>query len=360
MTTTAQIDEPGPQQVAPAAHAPAAPETAEYAAAHHARLARFLPRRPYRDDDHFREVERELWASHGRPDPVERWVTAETFGNRLRVLDHGEGRTVLMVHGIPSAASSLVAMARALDGTRVLAVDRPGCGLSEPIDYGPLDRDQIIGAITSNLAAAAEQLADGPVDVVGASLGGMAALTFAARRPDLVRSVILAGVPSVRGLHLPRDLRLATLEPVGRVVARRWVTRRDFVHVLRAQGHDDLLEAGWLDGAELEWRLALARHTDTFTHEMQLLSRAATWRGVRADWLPGRAELESLQAPSLWWIGDKDPFAGPARVRAWAQHAPRSRVVVQEGTGHQPWNPDPESVGRAIREWWAGVESVAA
>lgn len=309
--------------------------------------------RPVRDDARYRAAEAALWAHHGMPDAAERWVDAPGLGARVRVLEHGEGNPVVFVHGTPSAGANLVPLVAALPGVRAVVVDRPGCGLSDPIDYRSMSRADLLDAIEAYLGAVVEAVADGPVDLIGSSAGGMAVLHLAAVRPDLARRIVLAGVPAVRGMRLPAQMKAAATAPVARAVPRHWTTERDVRASLRAVGHGPLIDAGGITGPDMDWRLALARHTDTFANEMRLLRRVATWRGLRSDWMLAQPELEAIRAPSLWLVGDRDPYASVERVRGWASHAADSTVVPLPGVGHLPWLDDAAGVGRMVADWWA-------
>ncbi|WP_062317866.1 alpha/beta fold hydrolase [Demequina maris] len=313
-----------------------------------------VPRVSRRDDSRYREAERAVWAHHGM-EPVERWVEVPGYSIRVRALEHGEGRPVVFVHGNPTAGNVFVPLVAALPGVRAIVVDRPGCGLSEALDYSDMTPDDLRAAITAYLSAVIEGLVGGPAHLLGNSAGGGTVLVAAARRPDLVDSVVIEGVPAVRGMRLPRELRMTALTPVARIVAAHKVNEADLRRSFRAMGHGDLIDAGGPPAAEFAWRMALSRYTDTYWHELSLIRRTATWRGLRPDWVAGKETLEALRMPSLWIVGDRDPFARPERVRAWARHAPQSTVHVMESSGHQPWLDDPARHARLIDGWWSAA-----
>ncbi|WP_062386053.1 alpha/beta fold hydrolase [Demequina iriomotensis] len=312
-----------------------------------------------RDDARYREAEAAVWRQHGMPDPTERWSDVAGLGIRVRSMEHGEGRPVVFVHGNPTAGANLVPLVGAMEGIRAIVVDRPGCGLSDPLDYSDMTPAALMDAIARSLAAVVEQSGAGPVDLVGNSAGGMAVLVLAARRPDLVRSVVVEGVPAIRGMRLPRAVRASAIPAVARLVERHALNERDLRRSFAAMGHGGLIEAGRVSRPDLEWRYALSRCTDTYRHELALMSRAATWRGLRPEWVVGRDTLEAIEARSLWVVGDRDPFATPARVEAWARHARGSTVRIVRGTGHQPWLDDASGQARTIARWWARAEAVA-
>ena len=84
----------------------------------------------------FREAEGRLWHSVGVV-PQERRVQLRT-GENVRVQETGDGPPVLFVHGASNAGTSWMSLMAALHGFRCIALDRPGCGLSDPIAGGPL------------------------------------------------------------------------------------------------------------------------------------------------------------------------------------------------------------------------------
>ena len=86
---------------------------------------------------------------------------------------------------------------RALDGFDAASVDLPGFGMTpDPDEAWGTDR------YAERVVALLEEVA-GPVVLVGHSFGGRVAVRLAARRPDLVRSLVLTGAPIAR-LEGPR------------------------------------------------------------------------------------------------------------------------------------------------------------
>ncbi len=94
---------------------------------------------------------------------------------------------VLLLHGLMGRASHWTPTARALAPRfRSVALDQRGHGRSgkPETDYG---RD----AYVADAEAAVEQLGLGPVALVGHSMGALTAWQLAARRPDLVSSLVI-------------------------------------------------------------------------------------------------------------------------------------------------------------------------
>lgn len=102
---------------------------------------------------------------------------------------------IVFVHGTRLTRSSWAVQLDGLGGEfRAIAIDLPGHG-------SRADEPFALERAADHLAATIrEQAADGRAVIVGLSLGGYVAMALAARRPDLVRGLVLAG---------------ATAEPVG-------------------------------------------------------------------------------------------------------------------------------------------------
>ena len=84
-------------------------------------------------EQRIRDAEAELFAGV-RAEPEESFHELAT-GLRVRVLAHGSGAPVLLLHGVSLSAAAWAPLLPALPGHRLLAVDLPGHGLSDPVRY---------------------------------------------------------------------------------------------------------------------------------------------------------------------------------------------------------------------------------
>jgi pimeloyl-ACP methyl ester carboxylesterase len=109
-------------------------------------------------------------------------------GIRLAYLDFGgPGPGMLLLHGLFGRASTWANSARWLSKHfRVVALDQRGHGWSDKPDYAYSRKDY-----ADDAAAVIERLDLAPAVVVGHGLGALSALTLAARRPKLVRALVL-------------------------------------------------------------------------------------------------------------------------------------------------------------------------
>jgi pimeloyl-ACP methyl ester carboxylesterase len=140
-----------------------------------------------------------------------RIVTAGPY--RLHVTEQGEGRPLLLIHGLGAQLRSFgQAMVDELaKDHRVIRVDRPGSGYSPPLPGG----SQRLSDQADAIAALIDELGLEQPVLVGHSLGGALSLTVAHRHPDKVGGLALIApatqpvrnVPEVfRGLMVPLSL----------------------------------------------------------------------------------------------------------------------------------------------------------
>ncbi len=119
----------------------------------------------------------------------------------LHGIDYGgEGRPVLLVHGLSGAGVNWSEIGSSLTGLgRVLAPDLPGFGRTPPAGRKPT-----VTASADLLAEFIEWMGGGPALVIGNSMGGLIGMILAARRPELVERLVLicpAGhTPRLKGL----------------------------------------------------------------------------------------------------------------------------------------------------------------
>lgn len=98
---------------------------------------------------------------------------------------------VLFVHGFSGTPNNFAELpdAVAAVGWRARVMLLPGHG-TDPRDFAVTPKDALVGAVLEELRGMAAP--DGPVVLVGHSMGGALATLAAAREPSLVRGVVLA------------------------------------------------------------------------------------------------------------------------------------------------------------------------
>lgn len=122
------------------------------------------------------------------PAAKHRFVTSD--GTALHVNDIGSGPlTVVLAHGWTLDHTSFDRVVEALPGVRILRYDHRGHGGSAPAPRGTATIAQAADDLAELIA---ERVPDGPIVFAGHSMGGMTAMAFAQRHPELFASRIAA------------------------------------------------------------------------------------------------------------------------------------------------------------------------
>ncbi|MFE3599508.1 alpha/beta fold hydrolase [Streptomyces sp. NPDC059096] len=253
-----------------------------------------------------------------------------------------DGSGVLLLHGLMGRASHWDATARWLAARhRVVAFDQRGHGHSEKPPEGPFTRE----AYVSDAETLIERLGLAPVTLIGHSMGALTAWQLAARRPDLVRALVIC------------DMRAAAL---GAASQREWgdwfrswpVPFASLADVRKWFGEED----PWLERptpargeffAEVMterpdgWRPVFSRR--------QMMTARDTWVHD-AHW----DELAQVQCPTLVVRG-LDGELGRAEAQEMVRVLPRGRYAEVLDAGHLVHYDRPEAWRAAIEPFLEGV-----
>jgi pimeloyl-ACP methyl ester carboxylesterase len=269
------------------------------------------------------------WASHVHD--------ATLAGGRVRYLDIGEGPVLLLVHGLGASWQAWYANIPALaERHRVLAVDLPGFGHSEPVS-APGDMRSYADALASLL----ELLDVARAVVVGHSLGGLIVQRLAIRHPGRVAGIVLVATSS--GSIDPR--RAQTLRQVALLTSALRITsppRRLADPLLRlllglAPVRQRLLRTAFHDPSAITRELAA-----------EMLAGAYYAPGLRDGIMAGlsasdSSELHRINCPALIVAGANDRLVPPAAAERLAEGIDGARLEVYEDAGHHPMLEQPDS-----------------
>jgi pimeloyl-ACP methyl ester carboxylesterase len=285
-------------------------------------------------------------------------VTSGGVTLHVRETPGPDATPAVYVHGLSGSATNWTDLAGLL-ATRAAgtAVDLPGFGLSQPLasrDYSPAGHAD---ALLCFLAGRGR-----PVHLLGNSFGGAVALSVAARRPELVRTLTLISPampdlrPDPRRISDPKLL-LSLLPLIGKraraeLVAMDPRTRAE--QVVRLCFGDP--------GIAPEHRLAEAAEEFEARERLAWAREAAeqTGKAMVAGWLRGESlwsVAARVQAPTLVVWGDRDRLVAPRLAQRTAAALRRSRLLVLPGVGHVAQIEAPEVVARAVAGMWDAVDT---
>ena len=298
-----------------------------------------------------------------RRDPQRRpWpgreVTSGGVTLHVRETPGPDGVAAVYVHGLSGSATNWTDVAGLL-GPRAegIAVDLPGFGLSHPLasrDYSPAGHAD---ALLCFLAGRGR-----PVHLLGNSFGGAVAMTVAARRPELVRTLTLVSPavpdlrPDPRRVSDPRML-LAMLPVLG-----RWA-RAELAAQSPRDRAEQVVRLCFGDPSLVpEHRLVEAAEEIVVRNGQEWAREAGerTARGMVASWWWGAspwAVAGRVHAPTLVIWGDRDRLISPRLAARTVATIPRARLLILPGVGHVAQIEAAETVARAVGGLWKHADA---
>lgn len=261
----------------------------------------------------------------------------EAGGYRWRYVERDADRagapTLVLVHGYTGSKENWYRLAEALGRRyRLVIPDLPGWGESERkagADYG-------YAAQAANLAAFIDKIADGPVVLIGHSMGGGVVAVAAARYPDDVARVGLLDASGVRFKDnaFGADV-LAGKNPFGVTDA---ASLKAYLDIL----FNDDTGRPWIPWPASQALIAKRRADGAF--EQSVLDRIG--RGDER-FLPYDLAVDIRQPALLLWCR-QDRVIDASALDIYAGRIPQAQKVLLDGCGHMSLMQQPEAVARAI------------
>ena len=303
--------------------------------------------------DPYLEAESALWRRY-ELHPSSRTIQVGHPPARLRVQEVGDGPPVVLVHGTGGAGAYFAPLLAQLGGFRLVVLDRPGWGLSSPIDYS---RHSYAETVSGVLGDTLDALEIERAHVIGASIGDLWALRFAtAERTRVERIVLLGGGPISPEISVPPFIKLLR-SPLGAVITHLPERPAMFRTQLARMGHGASIDAGRIPDVFIEWHAALTRHTSWARHERDMVRAIVGRSGFVPGLVPTADEIGSIDAPILMVYGTSDPVGSIETWTRFIADAQRGRLHLVERGGHLVWLDDPAKVGSAIRRHLDEVDS---
>jgi pimeloyl-ACP methyl ester carboxylesterase len=242
-------------------------------------------------------------------------------GQRLEVVRHGSGDPLLYLHGEDGTRPAQALVERLSGRYTVIVPSHPGWGQSERAPH-VRSLDDIAYVYLDLL----DQLGEGPLPVVGASIGAWLALEIATKSQAQLSA-------------------LALIAPIG--VKLRGREERDFLD-LYATAPDDVLAALYGSAADAPDLSGLG--------DEEFLELAKAQEAVaRYAWEPYmhnpslRHRLHRVTVPTAIIAGDNDGFVlAPGYHEALAAEIPGAETIVIAGGAHRVEEQRPADVSDAV------------
>jgi pimeloyl-ACP methyl ester carboxylesterase len=280
----------------------------------------------------------------------------------------GSGQVLLLVHGLGGSHLNWLSVAPQLaERYRVYALDLPGFGRS------PLaGRRSSIAANVDLLSRLIARLSDGPIVLIGNSMGGLLSIGVAAMHPNLVSGLVLVdpAVPARRSWRprfdrVTRTFLAAAFIPswgsrrVGRAVAALGPEQLVYETLRLCSADPSRIEQAVVDAhiaLEAE-RLAQPGWQESFYAAARSLVRVLALKRQVLRW------VRMVAAPTLLVQGDEDRLVRVGAARTVASIRPDWEYHEFAGAGHVPMMEVPGDFLAVTVDWlarhWGDVSPTA-
>ncbi len=254
--------------------------------------------------------------------------SVQVFGQTIQYYDQGQGEPLLLIHGLGAEADVWAYCLEPLgQAHRVIAPDLLGFGRSSKplINYR-------IATFVEMLDRFLQALGVQRCSVVGNSMGGWIAASFALRFPERVNKLVLNdAIGIVAGsVELPVDLRPSTLQNMREVL--------EFMFCDKSLATDELVE------------LAYALHLER--NDGPTIASVLENIHLRLERLDD--ELHRLNAPTLLIWGDCDRVSPLSVAENYHRLIAGSKLEVIPHCGHIPALEKPQELVERITKFLAG------
>lgn len=250
-------------------------------------------------------------------------------GSKIGLIEAGAGKPVVLIHGVGLRAEAWAPqMADLQSEYRVIAVDMPGHGQTDPVPNGADLQDYVAWA---GLMLRALDL--GPVAVAGHSMGALIAMGLAVTHPETVTKLAI-----LNGVYRRSDAAKAAVMARANEIARgvidteaplsRWFDKAD---PNREQVQ------GWLQSVDPQ-------------------GYAAAYRAFAVGDGTYVADLPNIRAKTLVLTGELDGNSTPDMAQSIAAQIPNAEVAVIAGHRHMVNLTAARAVNAALKHWLKEAE----
>ncbi|MDZ7960644.1 MAG: alpha/beta hydrolase [Aulosira sp. DedQUE10] len=250
------------------------------------------------------------------------------------------GVPILLIHGFDSSVLEFRRLLPLLAAeNKTWAVDLLGFGFTErfaDINYSPT-------AIKTHLYYFWKALINQPVVLLGASMGGAAAIDFTLTYPEVVKKLVLMDSAGLRGGSPLSKLMFPPLDYLATEILRSPKVRDRVSRNAYKLAHlvsNDVVDCGALHLQMPRWSQAVIAFTKS--------------GGYRAFKFKKIAEIEQ---PTLILWGDSDKILGTKDAKRFKLAIPHSKLTWIKDCGHLPHLEKPQITAQNILEFCSDTDS---
>jgi 3-oxoadipate enol-lactonase len=240
--------------------------------------------------------------------------------------DRGSGATIVLLHPFPFSRDVWAEVVHSV-GTRqrVIAIDARGFGES------PLPGSYSIADLADDVAAVLDERGVERATLLGMSMGGYAALAFAAKYADRLSALILTDTRAAADSPDARNGRAKAIETI----------QRDGAEVYLDSSVPRLLSANASPAALADARARAEKRASSLIAGVEALRDRPDRTG----------ELATIRCPTLVLCGEGDQVTPPSEMQVMAKAIPNATFQIITGAGHIAHLEAPRAFEAAVTEW---------
>lgn len=265
---------------------------------------------------------------------------------KIHYLEFGRGKPLILIHGGLSHSIEWFSILKQLSSHfHLFVVDRPGHGLSDPINYSNVDyQKSAVDFIHAFMGSIGLQKAS----LLGNSMGGYFAICFGLAYPGRVDKLFLIGAPAGLNRRIPPMLRLMGTKGINKLlaktIARPSISNLKMIHKQILVANTDQLPQVYFENGYYHMLLpeiAMSQRT--------MLENVLNLRGWKEKYYL-TDQLDQLR-PAVHFIwGDQDAFENHNTGIKKAGKVKEHTFDIVENAGHCPWLDQPDECSSLIIE----------
>lgn len=264
------------------------------------------------------------------------------FGINIRVSVFGNGEPLIIVPGNTGDVFPLASLLAEIKNRRIIAINRPGGGLSEGIDHTSVDvRKLAVETISKTM----DYFQISCADFVSHSMGAHWTLWLAMDEPQKVKSMTLLGNPgNVLKGKPPIAIKFMSMWPFNKIMFK----------ILAGSSKDTNPKTLKFMGSTKDTIKMLPPELGRAYYYFRLLPHyliSFTTLLKNAPKAIDTSQLSSIRQKTQLLLGDKDTFASTRVGESIANAMPSCSLHIIKEASHLPWLEKPEECGMLVNEF---------